>query len=376
MEKTVSKNKEEHTDELFTRLHRDAGHVLGYPATKILDFSPFYRFLELPINNIGDPFSSTGYFRLNTHDVERAVIQWFAKILNADKLHRENDSVWGYVTCGGTEGNLYGLYLARELLPDGMVYYSADTHYSVTKILRMTNARNTMVKSHANGEIDCQDLAEALKKNRGAPAIIFTNIGTTMRGAVDDICAIKECLKDAHITHYYIHADAALSGMILPFVDHPQPFDFRAGIDSISISGHKFPGMPMPCGVVLARRSLVDRVSQSVEYIGTKDTTILGSRNGVTPIFLHHLIQTIGEHGFREMAQKCLHVADYAIRKFSEKNIKAWRHKNSITVVFPRVNEHVLQKWQIALQGSDAHLITMPHITTEVIDNFIDELST
>ncbi len=83
--------------------------MLGYPATKILDFSPLYRFLEFPINNIGDPFSSTGYFRLNTHDVERDVIQWFAKILNADKLHHEDDSVWGYVTCGGTEGNMYGL---------------------------------------------------------------------------------------------------------------------------------------------------------------------------------------------------------------------------------------------------------------------------
>jgi histidine decarboxylase len=52
-----------------------------------------------------------------------------------------------------------------------------------------------------------------------------------------------------------------------------------------------------------------------------------------------------------------------------------WRHKNSITVVFPRINEPVLQKWQIALQGTDAHLITMPHITTKVIDDFIEELS-
>jgi len=40
--------------------------------------------------------------------------------------------------------------------------------------------------------------------------------------------------------------------MILPFVPHPQPWDFRAGIDSISISGHKMIGAPLPCGVVLA----------------------------------------------------------------------------------------------------------------------------
>lgn len=368
------KDGEKNADALYRRLRRDAGHVLGYPATKILDLSPLYRFLEFPINNIGDPFSPTGYFRLNTHDVERDVIRWFAEILNADKLRHDGDSVWGYVTCGGTEGNMYGLYLARELLPDGVVYYSADTHYSVAKILRITGLCSAMVKSRPDGEMDYDDLATALERNRSAPAIIFANIGTTMRGAVDDIGAIKTRLRDAGIKHYYIHADAALSGMILPFVDDPQPFDFRAGIDSISISGHKFPGMPLPCGVVLARRSLVDRVAQNVEYIGTKDTTILGSRNGVTPVFLRHLVQTVGEAGFREMTRRCFDVADDAIRRFSRKNMKAWRHRNSITVVFPRVNEPVLQKWQIALQGADAHLVVMPHITAEVVDAFIEEL--
>ena len=45
-------------------------------------------------------------------------------------------STWGYCTNGGTEGNMYGLFLARELHPEGLVYYSEDTHYSVNKILR------------------------------------------------------------------------------------------------------------------------------------------------------------------------------------------------------------------------------------------------
>ena len=40
---------------------------------------------------------------------------------------------WGYVTTCGTEGNLYGMLLARETLPDGIVYTSSETHYSVFK---------------------------------------------------------------------------------------------------------------------------------------------------------------------------------------------------------------------------------------------------
>ncbi len=47
-----------------------------------------------------------------------------------------------------------------------------------------------------------------------------------MTGAIDDIEMIQERLAQIGIMRrdYYIHADAALSGMILPFVDHPQAF--------------------------------------------------------------------------------------------------------------------------------------------------------
>ena len=51
--------------------------------------------------------------------------------------------------------------------------------------------------------------------------------------------------------------------MILPWVEDPQAFGFDAGVDSIAVSGHKFIGSPMPCGVVLARRRHVDRVREA-----------------------------------------------------------------------------------------------------------------
>lgn len=369
MDTALNDKDNERLDYLLARIINNAGHMLGYPATKTLDFKPLYPFFDFLVNNIGDPFASAECFRLNTHDIEREVIDWFSKI-----LHANEQDVWGYVTSGGTEGNMYGVYLARELFPNGMVYYSEDTHYSVTKILRMVNARSIMIKSQPNGEMDYDDLTATVAVHRDVPPVIFANIGTTMKGAIDNLGAIKEILKDKAIARYYIHADAALSGMILPFTDNPQPFDFAAGIDSISISGHKFPGCPMPCGVVLARRGLVDRVARSVEYIGTNDTTVLGSRNGITPLFLWYAIQALREDGFCEMVAGCFAVADYAIERFAARDIKAWRHKNSVTVVFPRTNEEVLQKWQIALQGSDAHLIAMPHVTKDKIDQFIGEL--
>ena len=42
---------------------------------------------------------------------------------------------------------MYGLYMGRETFPEGIVYFSQDTHYSVVKILRLLKARNIMIKS-------------------------------------------------------------------------------------------------------------------------------------------------------------------------------------------------------------------------------------
>jgi histidine decarboxylase len=354
-------------DALLKRIKDEATHMLGYPATHLLDFSPLLPFMESSFNNIGDPFAPSSY-RINTHDLEREVIAWFKTI-----LHAPEDSVWGYVTSGGTEGNMYGMYLAREFLPGGIVYYSEDTHYSIAKILRLVGARSIMIKSQPNGEMDYDDLAATLSIHRDSPPIIFANIGTTMRGAIDNLESIKTILKERAIHRYYIHADAALSGMILPFTDNPQPFDFDAGIDSISISGHKMPGSPLPCGVVLARRSHTERIARAIEYIGTNDMTITGSRSGIAPLYLWYVIQTLGISGFRDIIAQCQKIADYTISAFLRQGIKAWRHDNSLTIVFPRRNDDVLKKWQIATQGKDAHLICMPHVTKPHIDNFLQE---
>jgi histidine decarboxylase len=45
---------------------------------------------------------------------------------------------------GGTEGNLCGLYIGRETLPDAVLYTSSASHYSVFKaahMYRMTAAK-------------------------------------------------------------------------------------------------------------------------------------------------------------------------------------------------------------------------------------------
>ena len=60
------------------------------------------------------------------------MLQWFARLWEIDQ-----DEYWGYITNCGTEGNLHGILVGRENLPDGILYASHETHYSVFKAARM-----------------------------------------------------------------------------------------------------------------------------------------------------------------------------------------------------------------------------------------------
>lgn len=356
-------------DELFQQIEQACETFVGYPCSGEIDFRPLYRFLQFPINNVGDPFVSSSY-HVNTKQFECEVLRWFAEI-----THAPEGEYWGYITNGGSEGNLYGLYLARELHADGMVYYSEQTHYSVSKNLRVLKMPSIMIRSLPTGEIDYEDLMESIRIHRETPPIIFANIGTTMKQAIDDVERIREILRMLAIPRSYIHCDAALGGMVLPFVDNAPVWDFQAGIDSLSISGHKLIGSPVPSGVVLARKEHVSRISRLIEYVGTLDTTLTGSRNGITPLFLWYAIRVHGKQGFRDKVARCIELARYAVDRFQEAGIAAWRNPLSMTVVFPHPPQPVLDKWQIAVEGDDAHIITMPHVRRDQIDQLVVDIT-
>lgn len=357
-------------DALLDDLARLRPTQIGYPVNQDFDYTELLPFLNYCANNVGDPFHDSN-FRSNSHALEREVVATFAQLLRL-----EPEQAWGYVTSGGTEGNMYGLYMGRELYPQGVVYFSQDAHYSILKNLRVLNMRNIMLRSQDNGEIDYDDLYETVRINRDAPVIFLANIGTTMKGAVDNLHTVRDILADLAVSQSYIHADAALSGMILPFVPEPQPFGFDAGVDSIAISGHKLIGSPLPCGVALTRKDYVARIARSIEYVGVLDTTLPGSRNAWTPLLLWYAWERYGHDGFRALVTEMLAVAEYAVQRFKDSGLAAWRNKNSVTVVFPRPPQEVFDKWQIAPYGDIAHLIAMPHVTRAMVDELVDDCLT
>lgn len=354
--------------ELLKQVQLQTKNFLGYPVSKDFDYTELAPFLAYPMNNLGDPFVSCTY-NVGSREMEKEVIAFFANLFRA-----EPDDWWGYVTNGGSEGNLYGLYLARELHPKGMVYYSEATHYSVQKNIHLLNMPNIAISTHENGEINYEDLEDTIRVNRQMPVIIMANIGTTMTEARDDVGRIKAILKKLAIKNHYIHADGALSGSYSAFIEPRPAFDFADGADSIAISGHKFFGSPMPCGVVVAKKSNRDRIARSVAYIGSVDTTITGSRNGHSPLFLWYTIKKHGLEGLKKRALHCLSVAAYAEEKLKSVGLPAWRNPNSITVNFPAPPPAIRQKWQLASEEGWSHIICMPNVEQLQIDQLVEEI--
>ncbi|MBY0244158.1 MAG: histidine decarboxylase [Sphingobacteriaceae bacterium] len=365
IENRIQNQVEEKLAALKQHIEIARNNFIGYPVSKDFDYSEIYDFLKYPINNIGDPFNDSTY-KVQTHEIEREVVGFFAKLFRADPK-----DYWGYVTNGGSESNLYGLYLARELHPKGMVYYSESTHYSVRKNIHLLNIPSIVIRSQENGEIDYEDFENTVKMNRHKPAIVLTTFGTTMTEAKDDVSKIKSILKKLAIQDNYIHCDAALAGSFGAFMEPKIPFDFKDGADSISISGHKFIGSPIPTGVIVTKRSNRDRIAKGISYIGSLDTTITGSRNGHSPLFLWYAIKKMGAEGLQKRYLHSLEVAEYCEKKLNEIGVKAWRNQNSITVVIEKPNAEIKEKWQLATEDNISHIICMPNVSKAQIDSFI-----
>ncbi|CAO1943167.1 unnamed protein product [Urochloa humidicola] len=355
-------------------LHDRAAHHLGYPYNLEFDFSLLaqLQFQSLCINNLGDPFVESNY-GVHSRPLEVGVLDWFARLWDL-----QNDQYWGYVTTCGTEGNLHGLLLGRELFPDGIIYASTESHYSVFKAARMYRVKCVKVDALLSGEINCADFKSKLLHNPGSPAIVNVNIGTTVKGAIDDLDRIIATLETCGFRgRFYIHCDGALAGLMMPFIKQAPKVTFKKPIGSVSVSGHKFLGCPVPCGVVITRREHVDVLSTNIEYLSSRDATIMGSRNGHAPIFLWYTLNKKGYRGIRKEVQRCLRNAHYLLHHLKGVGVSASLNPLSNTVVFERPrDEAFVHEWQLACEGNIAHVVVMPNVTIEKITGFVQDLAT
>ena len=349
-------------------LSQSVSYSLGYPGNYNFNYSELFPFLGYHINNAGDPFQ-LGNYLVQSKIFEQYCIRYFAQLYNLSDH-------WGYVTTGGTEGNIYGILIGRDLYPNGILYYSQDSHYSIPKAAHLLKIPHVIINSLANGEINYEHLEQEISKRKEHSVILNLNLGTTMKGAVDRIDRAVEILEKLNIP-FHIHCDAALGGMLLPFIEGAPKISFQDyPIGSIAISGHKFLGSPIPYGVVMTRKSLVENMDREIEYVGLglKDTTITGSRNGLAVLFLWYAIFKRRKQ-FAQEVSTSIENARYLYKRLQIIGYNPMLNDFSITVVFDKPPKEICWKWQLATQDNLAHVVVMQHVSQEKIDLLIQDLS-
>ena len=355
----------------------------GYPEVPVnndLSILGISGIAKLHLNNAGDPWIQ-GNARMHTKIFEQEVLAMVADLYQISPEH------WGYITSGGTEGNLYGIYLAREYFQNRnqsyIFFYSEASHYSVPKNAKLLNLSHEVIRTTPSGEMDYADLSRRIEmclKRAGTSLglIINLNIGTTMTGAIDNLAKVNHVLQENHIDkeNVIIHADAALMGFIYPFTKQYQDL-FKGGVNSLAISGHKFLGAIHPCGIFLTRKEThqVAFGEQWISYVGTRDTTISGSRNGFLALNLWYLLSQKGMEGYRKEALTCIKNAKYLYRKLKQMNWPGVGYFPDQTIVtFKKPSDVLVRKYQLATQKDLAHVVVMQHVTKNALDKFCQEL--
>ncbi len=444
-------------------------------------------------NNVGDPYHDSNLLT-HTKPLERAVLDYYANLWGAKPHHEDKhgvadpNSAWGYVlSMGSSEGNVYGLLNARDYLsgqflmtdssitggmpqmvlsqapPDAerphayepVIFFSADTHYSVAKAAhtlaiptfgRIGNERYpgkcpldpaepwpVEVPSKKDGSIDVKKLVTLAKffAKRGYALLFVLNLGSTYRGAYDDVQAVVEGLRPIltnpkyNLTNrvvqfdpedpskfdvrngYWIHIDGALGATYLPFLKMAQEgglegisakpeiptFDFSVPeVSSIVTSGHKYPGAPWACGIYMTKSGLQLKPPGEPGYIGSPDTTFGGSRNAFSAIVLWNFIAKHSNEEQVRMIARCVKLAAHTVKrlqkvdarlvKLGHDRLRLTRSPNSLSLVFRQPNSKIVERFSLSnvtlaegkLVVDFSHIYIMPHVDEDLIDELVRAL--
>jgi len=338
------------------------GTILGFPGTYPLPISSrtFNYVMEFNPNNImlhakastiqpQAEAKERGAFA-PYHEFEREVIAMLGTLLGGNP-----GGFSGYITSGGTEANIYALWLARNWILKktssdfrstqrikALVPLSA--HYSIFKALNLLGLSSTDPDGREQGNlhlidvgpdyrVDIKDLharlGQTLRDKDTLGVIISLTAGTTSTGAFDDVSAVDRILADfkeaGNTKPVYVHVDAAFGGLVTPFVGDilnqyefirevygrgfsPPQFDFSIpNVSSVTVDPHKMGMTPYPSGVLLYRGELHDVIGRRVEYIADeRDETLIGSRPGASAAACWAAFTCLGKAGYQRVLKRCL----------------------------------------------------------------------
>jgi len=166
----------------------------------------------------------------------------------------------GHLTTSGTMANLEALYVARELHPGRGIAYSAEAHYTHSRMCGVLGMPGTAVPVDSAGRLDLAAL-DALLAGGDIGTVVAT-AGTTGLGAIDPV---HEVLTIARAHGVRVHVDAAYGGFFALLAGRGDlgidaaPWQAISQCDSVVVDPHKHGLQPYGCGAVLFKDTDVGR---------------------------------------------------------------------------------------------------------------------
>jgi len=254
--------------------------------------------------------------KISTLSLEKEVIQW------VDSLYGKC-GYDGQVTSGGTESNITALWLGREkLLKESgslpVVIGTELTHYTIDKSCRLLGMQYHKLPVDEHFGMNLRELdnkLSTLNKMNSRAAIIVLTIGHTMTGSHDDFRSLRDVLDLHDDIKTYVHIDAAIGGLVYPFlVDEPVNLEVFA-IDSLSLDFHKTGFVPYGAGVILVKPGLYELIGTTVPYVShLKDKALLASRPGLSAIFCWAVTMAVDKGQWQRIMLECRDLRDVMIQ--------------------------------------------------------------
>ncbi|KXB07959.1 L-tyrosine decarboxylase [candidate division MSBL1 archaeon SCGC-AAA385D11] len=317
--------------------------------------------------NLGDKVIFPG-----TAELEEKAVRMMGEMVNFSEVS-------GYITTGGTESNVQALRAARNMsdiqYPNVIVPESA--HFSFDKIADVL--RIEVRKAPLDDEFRA-DVGEVENMVDEKTLAIVGIAGTTEHGQIDSIPALGKIALDNGI---FFHVDAAFGGFVIPFLEKKYEFGFEIkGVDSITMDPHKMGLSTIPAGGLLFRdKSFIEALKVHTPYLTTKDQySFVGTRSGAAVASAFAVMKSLGREGYRKIVRRCIDLTRGLMDELGDIGVQPLIRPpmNVVTldVAGERVKERLYDKGWITsvTRGGALRLVIMPHVTEEVLDDFIHDL--
>lgn len=361
--------------------------------SQILEGSTYLKTLVANPNHIGvhtDGTDSENFFS-GTQKLEAEVI----KVIGEDILRAETDSVDGYVSSGGTEGNIQALWTYRNYFRKKYdlgkdyssiaVICSTDSHYSFDKGADLLNLHIFKVEVDQDTRRVQQDSLvgqiENCKAHGVDKIILICNMMTTMFGSVDDLDDYWNKLSKENF-EIKVHVDGAYGGFLYPFTITDQKLNFKDDrITSFSLDAHKMLQAPYGTGLFLIRKgNLHYTLTDTAQYVSGMDCTLIGSRSGANAIAVYKILFNYGPFDWKEKVDRLAYRTTMLATHLSNLKIKFihFEGSNIITIHKNYITSEISRKYGLVPDNhhdpSWYKIVVMDHVRGDKIRKFLEDL--